>query len=813
MIELASIIATLRLQVAANPTNKALAAELQAAMVEYDQLSASLGGDQAPNNDSGLPPSKPAAPAVIPPAPTGCTPITTTFSNNTPVPIPDNNLAGVTSTINVAGAGVSLWDVNVTVNIPHTFPGDLDITLTSPSGTTVTLTTDNGGTNDNVFAGTTFDDQADPNSQIPYAGNPNITTDHAYANLTVATPLTPEEPLGAFTGQNPNGDWTLKVSDDAGIDTGTLNNWSLEITTFASAPTNAPTATFTNVTPVPIPDNNLAGVTSTINVAGAGTSICDVNVTVNITHTFPGDIDLTLTSPSGTTVTLTTDNGGTNDNVFAGTTFNDQADPNSQIPYAVNPNITTDHVYANLTVVTQLTPEEALAAVNGQDPNGAWTLKVSDDAGIDTGTLNSWSLDIVTCSCAAACVLTCPGNISRSNDPNQCGAVVTYPAPTTTGTCGTVTCAPISGSFFPVGTTTVTCTATPPPMNVTTVYSSGNIAVPIPDNNPTGGTATITVPATDTGAVTDVNVRVRLNHTFDSDIAIGLSHANSGNALSNNNGGAGANYGTGPNDCSGTKTIFDDAAATPISAGTAPFAGTFMPQSGLTIHNGSPNDGTWSLTVVDSVDLDSGTIGCFEIETTRQVPSAPVSCSFTVTVNDTQPPTITCPPPQTAVTDQSLCTSAACQVVNFPPPTASDNCPGVTVVCNPPSGGCLPVGVTTVSCTATDGSGNTATCSFSVSVFDNALQDDSNPSIVLLWNSITGQYRFCCNGIVFTGVGKALRQGCINTLDHTSGIDRRVLGRVDKAVHSGTASLQAPPGTIRCVITDRNTLNDNPICQ
>lgn len=58
------------------------------------------------------------------------------------------------------------------------------------------------------------------------------------------------------------------------------------------------------------------------------------------------------------------------------------------------------------------------------------------------------------------CTLTCPGNINVSNDPGRCGAVVNYPAPTTSGNCGTVTCVPASGSFFSVGTTQVNCTST-----------------------------------------------------------------------------------------------------------------------------------------------------------------------------------------------------------------------------------------------------------------------------------------------------------------------------------------------------------------
>ncbi len=57
------------------------------------------------------------------------------------------------------------------------------------------------------------------------------------------------------------------------------------------------------------------------------------------------------------------------------------------------------------------------------------------------------------------CTLTCPGNINVSNDPGRCGAVVNYPAPTTSGGCGAVTCVPPSGSFFSVGTTQVNCSS------------------------------------------------------------------------------------------------------------------------------------------------------------------------------------------------------------------------------------------------------------------------------------------------------------------------------------------------------------------
>jgi len=60
------------------------------------------------------------------------------------------------------------------------------------------------------------------------------------------------------------------------------------------------------------------------------------------------------------------------------------------------------------------------------------------------------------------CSLSCPTDVSVSNDTDQCGAVVTYTAPSATG-CGTVTCDHPSGSFFAVGDTMVTCTSSAGP--------------------------------------------------------------------------------------------------------------------------------------------------------------------------------------------------------------------------------------------------------------------------------------------------------------------------------------------------------------
>ncbi len=92
------------------------------------------------------------------------------------------------------------------------------------------------------------------------------------------------------------------------------------------------------------------------------------------------------------------------------------------------------------------------------------------------------------------------------------------------------------------------------------------------------------------------------------------------------------------------------------------------------------------------------------------------SCSFTVTVNDNELPKITCP---SNITDFAV-TGVCGKVITYSV-TASDNCPGVgtTLSSGLGSGQIFPVGVTTESWKATDAAGNTATCSFTITIIDN----------------------------------------------------------------------------------------------
>jgi subtilisin-like proprotein convertase family protein len=132
----------------------------------------------------------------------------------TDVPKTINDLSTATSTMTIADTG-TITDVNATVNVRHSFDGDLVITLVSPANTTVTLSNRRGSGGDN-YTNTVFDDEA--GTPIS-AGSPPYTGS-----------FRPDSVLQALDGAALNGTWRLQVNDAANIDTGTLTAWSLTVT-------------------------------------------------------------------------------------------------------------------------------------------------------------------------------------------------------------------------------------------------------------------------------------------------------------------------------------------------------------------------------------------------------------------------------------------------------------------------------------------------------------------------------------------------------------------------------------------------------
>lgn len=614
-----------------------------------DSASAAVGGPTATYNLSV---------SVFPQAAMSCTTYT-----STDVPKTIGPGAGlVTSTITVPG-NPRIGHMRVSITLNHALMADIDAHLISPAGNDNGLFTDIGAaaTGGQTMMELVLDDEA----AIPPL-------------FTVLRPVwyKPELAyrLGWFKGEDAGGTWTLALYDDVtNASGGTLTSWSITICDQPALPT--------------------------CSGGGAQTTVFTTDFEANdggFTHSGTQD-EWERGLP--TFAPITTCNSGVNcwktdlDNTYNASSNQDLFSPDIDLTTFVGPATLTwaqkyqmesasfDHYFVEVQEVggagatrkvfewldATMTDTVGSPAVTIQESAG-WGLfnaDISDFAGktirvrfhVDTDTtvqLAGVAIDDVSvsaCSAAEPCVITCPADITASNDMGQCGAVVNYDSPMSSGDCGTVSCSPPSGSFFPVGTTTVTCSDT---------------------------------------------------------------------------GGSGA------------------------------------------------------------------------------------SCQFMVTINDTTPPSIS-PQANVAAVAAATCPPSTGTVAAFSTPTASDNCPGVMTVCNPPGGSTFPVGTTTVTCTATDASGNTATTSFTVSIFNGCLQDDSVSNNVVLFNLTTGEYRYCCNGIVLkAGTGTVKKIGCVFTIEHNTG-DRRVLIKVDYSTKKGNASLQAPPGTNRCAITDKNIAN-NTMC-
>jgi subtilisin-like proprotein convertase family protein len=172
----------------------------------------------------------------VPTGQPGDTPVTTAYAG-APAPIPDATTVGVSVPLAVSGASGAIAKLtfaidgsacsstagSTTVGLDHTWVGDLVITLTSPHGTTVTLANRPGGVlnGGNNFCGTVFDDAAATSIQdITSPGAPYTGT------------FSPATPLSAFLGEDPNGTWTLGVTDLALSDTGSVRAFSLTVTSY-----------------------------------------------------------------------------------------------------------------------------------------------------------------------------------------------------------------------------------------------------------------------------------------------------------------------------------------------------------------------------------------------------------------------------------------------------------------------------------------------------------------------------------------------------------------------------------------------------
>jgi M6 family metalloprotease-like protein len=236
--------------------------------------------------------------------------------------IPDNTPAGISSRIDLAGAG-NARRIKVALDITHTYVGDLVVELTNPAGTTAVLHNRTGGSAH------------------------DLTRTYDSAETGALAPL---------VAQAIQGSWTLRVRDLDRRDEGVLNRWTLEVEADA-APRSVHGEASPNLT---IPDADPIGVSSLVALAGSG-SIRRIKASIEIQHTYIGDLRVELVSPSGRRAVLHAQLGGSDDDLAA--TYDSAA------------------------------PSSALASFAGQPIAGSWVLRVSDLVGQDVGKLRKWSID------------------------------------------------------------------------------------------------------------------------------------------------------------------------------------------------------------------------------------------------------------------------------------------------------------------------------------------------------------------------------------------------------------------------------------
>ena len=275
----------------------------------------------------------------------------------------------------------------------------------------------------------------------------------------------------------------------------------------------------------------------------------------------------------------------------------------------------------------------------------------------------------ITVNDATPPTITCPANIVRNTDPNQCYATVTYTTPTATDNCAAPTVAIVppslaSGAQFPKGVNSVTWQAT----------------------DGAGLTHRCTFTVTVNGGAGSLNITCPANQIKSTDLGQCSAVVTYVTPTSGDN-------------CGGSPVV------TWVSGGTTPTA------------SGANSISTFQkgVTTVQWKATDAS-------NTTK-------TCTFRVTINDTQLPSITCPTNQTLATTGSSCASAT---FNYAV-TATDNCmPAPTVIRTSglPSGSSFPKGTSNMTWRAIDGAGNSKTCSFSVTVADNVLPTITCPTNV-----------------------------------------------------------------------------------
>ena len=736
---------------------------------------------------------------------------TTYTSTNVPVAIPTGP-GIVNSTLTVPG-NPRIDKLRVNINLTHNFMADLDVQLTSPTGTTIGLFSDIGSASVGVQTGMniTFDDDAAIHSQFALSESMSYMPEPQYRlewlqGLTTA-----------------GGTWTLTMRDDATGDGGTLNGWSLEICE----------------NPQP-----LCGMTMPTTVFSADFEANDGG----FTHS--GTLD-EWERGTPTFAPITSANSGTMcwktdlDNTYENSSSQDLFSPNIVLPatgpirfswaqkYQLEPaqfdrawvevrevggggliRRVFEHLGADMIdtvgnpgVIVQEAAgwqlcERDISAFAGLTVQ--LVFHVDTDSSVQRAGLAIDDVLVQACPVAPMGADVAITSVTDSPDPVNVGSNLTHTINAINN--GPAAATGVSVSFtLPSGTTYVSST-TPmgwstmsPPVGTggTVTFSTASI--------PNGGAASFTVVS-----AVPCNVPNATALFGQADIIAIEMDPNPGNSLSEM---TTVNNAPPTVTCPANITVNNTAGQCSAVVSFSPTASD-EPGCFVSIPCVPPSGSTFP--------VGTTSVTCTATDAAGQT----ANCSFSVTVVDAEAPTIVCPANISVPASTTMGTTLGA-IVNYAAPTVADNCPGVGApVCVPASGSFFPVGVNMVNCTVADAAGNTAACSFTITVgtaFGVCIINDGPASEQDTLKIVTDptsalygfwQYTDVSTGTIYQGFAEFLVYVPGRSLiayDHDSP-NVRMDVRVDYGRNTATATVKNLITGVQFTLKDRNILND-PACQ